>query len=149
MRVPMEWLREMVDLPAGTDGRAVAERLIAAGLEVESVETSGGDVSGPLVVGRVDAIEELTEFKKPIRWCQVDVGAQHGGVRGIVCGARNFVVGDHVVVALPGAVLPGDFRIAARETYGHVSDGMICSQRELGLGEEEFGRLQREGVIGK
>ena len=57
----------------------MAERLIAAGLEVESVETSGGGVSGPLVVGRVDAIEELTEFKKPIRWCQVDVGAAHGG----------------------------------------------------------------------
>ena len=139
MRVPMEWLREMVDLPAGADGRAVAERLIAAGLEVESVETSGGGVSGPLVVGRVESIEELTEFKKPIRWCQVDVGAAHGGVRGIVCGARNFSVGDHVVVALPGAVLPGDFRITARETYGHVSDGMICSQRELGLGEDHDG----------
>ena len=149
MRVPMEWLREMVDLPAGTDGRAVAERLIAAGLEVESVETSGGDVSGPLVVGRVDAIEELTEFKKPIRWCQVDVGAQHGGVRGIVCGARNFAVGDHVVVALPGAVLPGDFRITARETYGHVSDGMICSQRELGLGEDHDGiMVLGSGTVG-
>ena len=139
MRVPMEWLREMVDLPADVDARAVAERLIAAGLEVESVETAGGGVSGPLVVGRVDAIEELTEFKKPIRWCQVDVGAGHGGVRGIVCGARNFAVGDHVVVALPGAVLPGDFRITARETYGHGSDGMICSQRELGLGEDHDG----------
>ena len=139
MRVPMEWLREMVDLPADVDARAVAERLIAAGLEVESVETAGGGVSGPLVVGRVDAIEELTEFKKPIRWCQVDVGAGHGGVRGIVCGALNFAVGDHVVVALPGAVLPGDFRITARETYGHVSDGMICSQRELGLGEDHDG----------
>ena len=139
MRVPLEWLREMVDLPADVDARAVAERLIAAGLEVESVETAGGDVAGPLIVGRVDAIEELTEFKKPIRWCQVDVGPEHGGVRGIVCGARNFAVGDHVVVALPGAVLPGDFRITARETYGHVSDGMICSQRELGLGEDHDG----------
>ena len=139
MRVPMEWLREMVDLPADVDGRAVAERLIAAGLEVEAVETAGGGVSGPLVLGRVEAIEELTDFKKPIRWCQVDVGGDHGGVRGIVCGARNFAVGDIVVVALPGAVLPGGFRISARETYGHVSDGMICSQRELGLGEDHDG----------
>ena len=113
MRVPMEWLREMVDLPGDIDARAVAERLIAAGLEVESVEVAGGDVSCPLVVGRVQEIEELTDFTKPIRYCQVDVGSDHGGVRGIVCGARNFAVGDLVVVALPGAVLPGGFAIAA------------------------------------
>lgn len=139
MRVPMEWLRELVDLPADLDARAVAERLIAAGLEVESVEVAGGDLTGPLVVGRVEGIEDLTDFKKPIRWCQVAVGAEHGGVRGIVCGARNFAVGDLVVVALPGAVLPGGFAIASRQTYGHVSDGMICSQRELGLGDDHDG----------
>jgi hypothetical protein len=75
MRVPMEWLRELVDLPPDVDARAVAERLIAAGLEVESVEVAGGELTGPLVMGRVEAIEELTDFKKPIRWCQVDVGA--------------------------------------------------------------------------
>jgi len=139
MRAPMEWLRELVALPADVDGRAVAERLIAAGLEVESVDVAGGDITGPLIVGRVEAIEELTDFKKPIRWCQVDVGGGHGGVRGIVCGARNFAVGDLVVVALPGAVLPGGFAIASRQTYGHVSDGMICSQRELGLGDDHDG----------
>ena len=139
MRVPMEWLREMVDLPSDVQARDVAERLIAAGLEVESVDVAGGQVSGPLVVGRVESIEELTGFKKPIRWCQVDVGSEHGGVRGIVCGARNFAVGDLVVAALPGAILPGGFAISARETYGHVSDGMICSQRELGLGEDHDG----------
>jgi len=139
MRGPMEWLRDLVPLPDDVDGRAVAERLIAAGLEVEAVDVAGGDVTGPLVVGRVNAIEELTDFKKPIRWCQVDVGSAHGGVRGIVCGARNFAVGDLVVVALPGAVLPGGFEIAARQTYGHVSDGMICSQRELGLGDDHDG----------
>ena len=149
MRVPMEWLREMVPLPAEADGREVAERLIAAGLEVETVESVGAGVSGPLVVGRVESIEELTDYKKPIRWCQVDVGPAHGGVRGIVCGARNFSAGDLVVVALPGTVLPGDFRIAARQTYGHVSDGMICSERELGLGDNHDGIIVlSDGEVG-
>ena len=62
--------------------------------------------------------------------------------RGIVCGAHNFAVGDKVVVSLPGAILPGPFPIAARKTYGHVSDGMIASARELGLGEEHDGILR-------
>lgn len=139
MRVPLSWLRELVAIPDDVTGREVAERLIAAGLEVETVETLGTGVDGTLVVGRVLEMSELTEFKKPIRWCQVDVGPENGGVRGIICGAKNFAAGDHVVVALPGTVLPGGFRIAARQTYGHVSDGMICSERELGLGDDHAG----------
>ena len=141
MRAPLSWLRELVDIPADQTGRDVADRLVRAGLEVESVETVGGGVQGDLVVGTVVSVEELTEFKKPIRWCQVDVGPEHGGVRGIICGARNFVAGDTVVVALPGTTLPGGFTITARETYGHVSDGMICSERELALSEEHSGIL--------
>jgi len=149
MRVPLEWLRELVPLPSSVGGREVAERLIAAGLEVEGVDAVGAGVSGTLIVGRVESIEELTDFKKPIRWCQVDVGEVHGGVRGIVCGARNFSAGDLVVVALPGTVLPGDFIIASRRTYGHVSDGMICSERELGLGDNHDGIIVLdEGVVG-
>src|SRR5690606_26245876 len=68
--------------------------------------------------------------------------------RGIVCGAHNFAVGDHVVVALPGTTLPGDFHIAARKTYGHVSDGMICSAKELGLGEDHAGIIVLEEMLG-
>ena len=139
MRAPVSWLREFVAIPPDQDGRAIAEKLINAGLEVETVETLGAGVIGPLVVGHVVSIEELTEFKKPIRWCQVDVGSEHGGVRGVICGARNFVQGDLVVVALPGTELPGGFKIAQRETYGKLSDGMICSARELGLGEDHDG----------
>ena len=136
MRAPVSWLRDLVAIPESEGGRDIAERLIRAGLEVETVETLGEGVVGDLVVGRVVSIEELTEFKKPIRWCQVDVGSV---TRGIICGARNFAEGDLVVVALPGTVLPGGFTIATRETYGHMSDGMLCSERELGLGEGHDG----------
>ena len=107
MRAPVSWLREYVDLPEGLSPRELAAALVRVGLEVETVEVVGEGLSGPLVVGRVEQSEELTEFRKPIRYCQVDVGAAHGGVRGIVCGARNFAVGDLVPVVLPGAVLPG------------------------------------------
>ncbi|WP_405852660.1 phenylalanine--tRNA ligase subunit beta [Streptomyces sp. NBC_00090] len=138
MRVPLSWLREYVDLPATESGRDVQAKLISAGLEVESVERLGAGLTGPLVVGKVLTIEELTEFKKPIRFCTVDVGQANGTgePQEIICGARNFAVGDKVVVALPGAVLPGDFRIAERKTYGRVSRGMICSGDELGMGDD-------------
>ena len=145
MRVPVSWLKDFVTLPAEMTGRDVAAKLLSVGFEVEGVETVG-DVRGQLVVGKVQSIEELTEYKKPIRWCHVEVGLANGaeatpGVRGIVCGARNFDEGDLVVVALPGTVLPGDFTIATRETYGHISDGMMCSARELGLGEDHSGLI--------
>ncbi|MEU2977164.1 phenylalanine--tRNA ligase subunit beta [Streptomyces hirsutus] len=138
MRVPLSWLREYVDLPATETGREVQAKLIAAGLEVETVEHLGADLKGPLVVGQVLTIEELEGFKKPIRFCTVDVGRANGTgePQEIVCGARNFAVGDKVVVVLPGAVLPGGFAIAARKTYGKVSHGMICSSDELGMGDD-------------
>jgi len=138
MRVPLSWLREYVDLPATETGRDVQARLISAGLEVETVEHLGADLKGPLVVGQVTAIEELEGFKKPIRFCTVDVGQANstGEPQEIICGARNFSEGDKVVVALPGAVLPGDFQISERKTYGRMSRGMICSSDELGMGDD-------------
>ncbi len=145
MRAPLSWIKEYAALPVGVSGRDLAERLIAIGLEVETVEEVS--ISGPLLVGRVLEIEELTEFKKPIRYCQVDLGDK---VNGIICGATNFAVGDLVPVALPGAVLPGGFEISARKTYGHVSDGMICSGRELGINDEYDGILVlSEGEVGQ
>ncbi|MGV9243636.1 phenylalanine--tRNA ligase subunit beta [Streptomyces sp. NPDC003710] len=138
MRVPLSWLREYVDLPATETGRDVQAKLISAGLEVETVEQLGADLKGPLVVGQVLTIEELEGFKKPIRFCTVDVGRANGTgePQEIVCGASNFSVGDKVVVVLPGAVLPGGFAISARKTYGRNSHGMICSSEELGMGED-------------
>jgi phenylalanyl-tRNA synthetase beta chain len=141
MRVPYSWLREVVSVSApGWDATPddLEQALVRIGHEVEEVITLG-PVEGPLTVGRVVAIDELTEFKKPIRACRVDVGEEKP--REIVCGAMNFAVGDLVVVALPGTTLPGGFNIGARKTYGHTSDGMICSAAELGLAADHSGIL--------
>ena len=145
MRVPISWLGELVDLPEDITPEQLHEDLVRVGFEEESIRRF--DVTGPVVVGEVLSREpEEHSNGKTINWCQVRVapeGAQaaDGGadVRGVVCGAHNFDVGDKVVVTLPGAVLPGGFEIAARKTYGHVSDGMIASQRELGLGDDHEG----------
>ncbi len=164
MRATKSWIAEYAALPDDLSGRDLGEALVRAGLEVESVETIGGDVSGPVVIGRVlGFVEEPQKNGKVIRWCHVDAGAQHapqdapaplerGGItaplqgedgpywpRGIVCGASNFNPEDRVVVALPGSELPGGFGIASRKTYGHMSDGMICAEDELGLGSDHQG----------
>lgn len=144
-RIPLTWLGEHVELPAGLTAEQLAADLVRVGLEEEAVHPAA--VSGPLVVGKVvERVPEPQKNGKTINWCQVDVGPHNATAedgtsapRGIVCGAHNFDVGDHVVVALPGAVLPGPFAIASRKTYGHVSDGMICSSRELGLGDDHDG----------
>jgi phenylalanyl-tRNA synthetase beta chain len=144
MRAPLSWLGEYAAMPDDLDGRTLAEALIRAGLEVETVDQVGADVTGPLVIGKVLAYEvEVHSNGKSIRWCQVDVGSHNdsSGSRSVVCGAHNFEVGDFVVVALPGAVLPGGFGISARKTYGHISDGMICSAKELSLGDDHTGIL--------
>lgn len=148
MRVPVSWLTENLELDRDIGPDELADAFVRVGVEVEDA-VSLDQVTGPLVVARVVEIDELTEFKKPIRHCQVDAGEIAAvaesdpttKTRGIVCGATNFAEGDLVVVALPGAVLPGGFEIAARSTYGHTSDGMICSVRELGIGEDHSGIL--------
>lgn len=145
MRIPLSWLGELVELTEDATAESLHDDLVRVGFEEESVR--GFDVTGPVVVGEVLSKEpEEHSNGKVVNWCQVRVApegqlAADGGenVRGIVCGAHNFEVGDSVVVTLPGAVLPGGFEIAARTTYGHVSDGMIASQRELGLGDDHEG----------
>jgi len=141
MRVPLSWLREFVEVPEGTTPEDVLASLVRVGFEEEDVHRF--ELEGPIVVGQVqEFVEEPQSNGKTIRWCQVDVGEAHGGVRGIVCGAHNFFPGDKVVVTLPGSVLPGPFPIAARKTYGHVSDGMIASAKELGRGTDHAGILR-------
>ena len=148
MRIPLSWLAEYTALPAGATPDDVMAALVKVGLEEEGSHSFG--VTGPLVVGEVlEFVEEPQSNGKTIRWCQVRVAGQGlkaaaGGedVRGIVCGAGNFIVGDKVVVCLPGAVLPGDFKIAARSTYGHISDGMLASGRELGISDDHDGIIR-------
>ncbi|SIR76200.1 phenylalanine--tRNA ligase subunit beta [Micromonospora avicenniae] len=147
MRVSVSWLREYVDLPADLSTGDLVQALVDLGIEVDSVTDLRENVTGSLVVGEVLEIEELTGFKKPIRFVRVDVGAANGTgePQEIVCGARNFAPGDRVVVILPGGVLPGGFAIGSRKTYGRVSNGMICSVRELGIGDDHDGILVLPG----
>ena len=152
MRVPLSWLAEYVDLAPGTTPEDVHAALVKVGFEEEDIHRI--EVSGPIVVGQVlEYVEEPQTNGKSIRWCQVRVAkpgekaadAAFGGtgeeVRGIVCGAKNFSVGDKVIATLPGSSLPGGFNITARETYGHMSDGMLASDKELGLTDKHFGIL--------
>jgi len=143
MRVPLSWLREYAPLPEPVDATEVSRRLTAAGLEVESLESVGHDIRG-VVVAQVLSVEELADVKKPIRYCRVAVSEEQlkapaAAASGVICGATNFAVGDRVALALPGAVLPGGFEIGARKTYGHISEGMICSASELAIGDDHTG----------
>lgn len=141
MRVPRSWLSDFIDIPSSATIQDIADAYVRIGIEPECTEVVGEDLVGPIVVGRVVSFEEEAQSNgKTIRWCQVEVG--DGVVNGIVCGAGNFFAGDKVVVSLPGAVLPGGFAIAARKTYGHVSNGMICSARELGMGDDHNGIIR-------
>ncbi len=137
MRAPLSWLREFAALPAKISPQEIADAFIRVGFEVEEIIQQGADLIGPLLIGKVLTIQEVTDQKKPIRYVGLDCGEK--STRYVICGATNFVVDDLVVVAIPGAVLSGNFAISARETYGKTSDGMICSTRELGLGQEHSG----------
>ena len=139
MRVPLSWLAEYAALgePLPEPGD-VARRLTAAGLEVETFEQAGYDISG-VIVAEVTQIEELTGFRKPIRYCQVSTGT--GEPRSVICGAVNFTEGDRVPFAQPGAVLPGGFEIGTKKAYGRMSEGMICSAAELAIGDDHSGIL--------
>ncbi|MGP5497771.1 phenylalanine--tRNA ligase subunit beta [Corynebacterium flavescens] len=143
MLISQNWVTSLVR--ANNEGWKASEQELDSGFVRVGFETEGfqalPETTGPLVIGKVEEVEELTQFKKPIRYCQVNVGTANGTgeLQGIICGARNFRLNDFVVVALPGAELPGGFKIAARETYDHISNGMLCSAAELGFTDKSDG----------
>ena len=141
MRVSYEWLKDMVDVPE--DPKDLVKEYIHTGTEVEAVEKVGADLEH-VVTGKV-----LTKVPHPDSdhmWLTtVDVGMKNVDKDGkpeplqIVCGAQNFNAGDHIVVAMIGAHLPGDVKIKKSKLRGVESYGMNCSERELGLGSDHSG----------
>lgn len=139
MKVPLRWLQEFIELPT-TDPTQLSDVLTMLGHEVESfhvLESGWRNV----VVGKVEQITPHPDADK-VRVCQVDTGS---GPQQIICGAWNFSEGAHVAVAQPGAMLPGEFEIGRRTIRGVESNGMICSESELGLGEDHTGILVLDG----
>ena len=135
MKISLQWLKDYVVLPGSVD--ALAEALTKGGTEVVGREDRG-NIPDKIVVAQI-----LSSAPHPnadrLSVCQIDDGS--GQPRQIVCGAKNFRVGDKVPLALPGAVLGPDFKIKAGKLRGEKSDGMLCSAKELALAEDAEGLL--------
>ncbi|HEX8371939.1 MAG TPA: phenylalanine--tRNA ligase subunit beta [Chthoniobacterales bacterium] len=144
MKVSLNWLREF--LPLDKTNAEISDLLTFAGVEVEGIETKGVDIAN-VVVGQIQSSEQHPNADR-LSVCKVDDGS--GMPRQIVCGAKNYQVGDKIPVALPGAVLPGDFKIKVGKLRGVESEGMMCSAKELGISEESAGLLilSPESAIG-
>ncbi len=137
MKVSLNWLREYVDFP-GTPAE-LADLLTRAGVEVEGVHPRGVNLE-KVVVAQILSSEPHPNADR-LNVCRVDDGSGASPPRQIVCGAKNYQVGDKVPLALPGAVLPGDFRIKVGKLRGVESEGMLCSAKELGVAEDQAGLL--------
>ena len=135
MKVSLDWLNDHVDL-SGKSIDEISHALTMVGFEVEGIGRSGLGPLEQIVVGEIVAFEQHPDADR-LSVCQVDVG--DGTIRTIVCGAKNFRKNDRVLAALPGAVLPGDFKIKKSKLRGVVSEGMLCSERELGVGDDHAG----------
>lgn len=135
MKISLEWLAQYLQLPVSVD--ALAATLTDGGTEVVGFVTRG-EVPEKVVVGQILSSEQHPNADR-LSVCRVDDGS--GEPRQIVCGAKNYRVGDKVPLALPGAALGPDFKIKAGKLRGVASEGMMCSAKELGLAEDAEGLL--------
>ncbi|MFZ9035488.1 MAG: phenylalanine--tRNA ligase subunit beta [Francisellaceae bacterium] len=135
MKLSYKWLSDYLEGVAAVE--EVAKKLTAAGLEVDAIEVVAGHFSG-VVVGEIRAIEKHPDADK-LNICKVDVGSDQ--LLTIVCGASNIYVGMKAPVAMIGAHLPGDFKIKKSKLRGQVSEGMMCSAKELAISEEAEGLM--------
>ncbi len=146
MKLPLSWLADWVDLPAGGDPRELARLLTNAGFEVEAISLAAGAFTG-VVVARIVSAERHPQADK-LQVCRVvtgdgdGAGAATGGALTIVCGAANARVGLVSALARVGAVLPNGVNIGAATLRGVTSQGMLCSERELGLAESSDGIIE-------
>ena len=145
MQVSLSWLSTHIDLSSYTVPQ-LSDLLTFAGVEVEGIEERGVSTD-KVVVAQIQSFVQHPNADK-LSVCQVDDGS--GTARQIVCGAKNFKEGDKVPLALPGAVLPGGFAIKEGKLRGVDSMGMMCSGKELGLGEDHSGLLimSADAVVG-
>lgn len=141
MLVSLNWLKEYVDTSALTDAE-LAERITRSGIEVDAVIDSSYNMSN-VVIGHVVSKDKHPEADK-LSICQVNVGADE--LQQIICGAPNVDAGQNVIVALPGAVLPGGMKIKKAKLRGEVSNGMICSLQELGVEGKLVPKAFAEGI---
>ena len=135
MKVSLNWLRELITLPPSVP--QLVDLLTLAGVEVKGVATLGVAIPQVVVARITESVQHPNADRLSV--CQVDDGSS--APRQIVCGAKNYKVGDKVPLALPGAVLPGDFKINVGKLRGVESQGMLCSAEELGLPHGEDGLL--------
>ncbi len=140
MKISYNWLKNYIDLdPVEHSPEVLQEVLPLLGFDIEEIEKLGPPQLNNVVVGQVLEFEPHPDADR-LRCCKVSTGKE-GEVHDIVCGAKNFVQGDHVMVALPGAVLPGNFKIKASKLRGQPSAGMMCSSKELQVGQDHDGIL--------
>ena len=143
MKISLNWLKDYVQLDASVE--EIKRAITFLGFEVEQVISTGAPQLSNVVVGEI-----LTRARHPnadkLSVCTVDVGPA-GGVKTIVCGAHNCDAGNRVLVALPGAVLPGNFAIKLSKIRGQASEGMMCSPDEIGMGSDHSGLLILESKL--
>jgi len=138
MKISYHWLKNYIDLdPTEHSPEVLAEVLPLLGFDIEAYEKLGPPPLNHVVVGQVLEYRQHPDADR-LRCCKVSTGNE-GEVHDIVCGAKNFNQGDKVMVALPGAVLPGDFKIKVSQLRGQPSAGMMCSVKELHLGQDHDG----------